>query len=183
MTYTFDPANPCPSKGGPNLLIPAGPFDQQELAQRDDVLYFQSPVLEEALEVTGAITARLYVSTDARDTDFTAKFLDVYPDGRQILMNDGIRRLRFHKDYATENFVPAGDIVALDIDLWSTSLILNAGHRIGVQVSSSNFPRFEVNPNNGDHMPTTDNLTPAKNTVYMSAAHPSAIILPVHQQK
>ena len=95
LSYVYDPANPCPTHGGAELTLPAGPFDQQELGKRSDVLVFLSAPLEAPLEVTGNVRVRLFVSTDAPDTDFTAKFLDVYPDGRQYLMLDNIRRLKF----------------------------------------------------------------------------------------
>ena len=178
-TYTYDPKDPCPSKGGPNLTIPAGPFDQREVSVRPDVLRFATEPLSAPLEVTGNVHVALFVSSDAPDTDFTAKFVDIYPDGKEILMLDGIRRLKFHNGY--ENAEPAtpGSIVKLDIDLWSISLVANTGHRIGVQISSSNYPRFEKNPNTGDDFPKEDHLRVAKNTVYMDQEHPSALVLPV----
>ena len=178
-TFLYDPANPCPTKGGQNLTIPAGPYDQRELSGRPDVLRFSTAPLTEPVEITGNVHALLYVSTDAPDTDFTAKFVDIYPDGREILMLDSIRRLKFHRGYENPEPVPAGETAMLDIDLWSISLIVNKGHRIGIQVSSSNYPRFEKNPNTGDDFPREDNLRTANNTVYMDREHPSALVLPV----
>jgi hypothetical protein len=182
LTYAYDPNDPCPTVGGAELLLPAGPFDQQpKLSTRQDVLTFMTGPLEKPLEITGNVKARLFVSTDAPDTDFTAKLLDVYPDGKQILMLDSIRRLKFRNGYEkTEPLEPnkVGEIV---IDLWSISLILNTGHRIGVQVSSSNYPRFEKNPNTGEDLPGTE-LRVAHSSVYVDASHPSALLLPVHTQ-
>jgi predicted acyl esterase len=178
-TYTYDPKDPCPSKGGQNLTIPAGPFDQREVSGRPDVLRFATDPLTAPVEVTGSVHVSLYVSTDAPDTDFTAKFVDIYPDGREILMLDSIRRLKFHNGYTRAEPPAPGSITKLDLDLWSISLILNTGHRIGVQVSSSNYPRFEKNPNTGDDFPGEDNLRAAHNTLHMDKDHPSAIILPV----
>jgi len=178
-TYVYDPKNPCPSKGGQNLTIPAGPFDQRGVSSRPDVLRFAGAPLTQPVEITGNVHVILYVSTDAPDTDFTAKFVDIYPDGREILMLDSIRRLKFHNGYEKAEPPAPGEITKLDIDLWSISLVLNTGHRIGVQVSSSNYPRFEKNPNTGDDFPDEDNLRVAHNTVFMDRDHPSAVILPV----
>ena len=116
--YTYDPSNPVPTLGGPNLVLPAGSFDQQSLETRDDVLVFTSDALEEPLEVTGRLTAVLYVSTSAADTDFTAKFCDVYPDGRSMLFNDGIQNLRLRSSLATPEPVQPGHVYRIEIDLW-----------------------------------------------------------------
>ena len=178
-SYTYDPADPVPTEGGQNLYIPAGPFDQRELGERDDVLTFATEPLEEPLEITGRVTVDLYVSTDAPDTDFTAKLVDIYPDGREILMLDSIQRVKFRDGFAEPDPLPEGEVGKVTIDLWSISLVFNEGHRIGLHVSSSNHPRFEVNPNSGDDFPTEDNLRPAENTVHMGETHPSALHLPV----
>lgn len=178
LDFTYDPANPCPTHGGAELTLPAGPFDQRELTSRPDVLVFQSAPLEAPIEITGHLKAVLYVSTDAPDTDFTAKFVDIYPDGRQFLMLDNIRRLKFWKGYEKAEPVPPGTVVPLEIDLWSISLILNKGHRIGLHVSSSNYRRFEKNPNTGEDFPGTE-LRVAHNSVHFSKDNPSALILPV----
>ena len=118
------------------------------------------------------------MSTDAPDTDFTAKLIDVYPDGREILMLDSIRRLKFRNGYEKADPLAPNAVGELTIDLWSISLIVNKGHRIGLQVSSSNYPRFEKNPNTGEDFPGTETRV-AHNTVYMDKAHPSALLLPV----
>ena len=178
-TFTYDPANPCPTRGGDCLTVPPGPMDQRDVSGRADVLKFESSVLDAPLEVTGRINAKLYVSTDAPDTDFTAKLVDIYPDGREILIQDGIRRLKFRNGYQGAEPLPAGKVAGLDIDLWTTSIIFNKGHKIGVQVSSSNYPRFEKNPNSGDDFPSESNLHVAHNTVHISSEYPSAVILPV----
>ncbi len=182
VTYAYDPKDPCPSKGGQNLTIPAGPFDQREVSGRPDVLRFSTDPLTVPTEVTGGVHVVLYVSTDTPDTDFTAKFVDIYPDGKEILMLDAIRRLKFHNGFTQAEPPAPGTITELDLDLWSISLILNKGHRIGVQISSSNYPRFEKNPNTGDDFPKEDNLRVAHNTLYMDKDHPSAIILPVRRE-
>jgi uncharacterized protein len=178
--FTYDPADPCPTRGGANLTIDAGPFDQRAVSARPDVLCFATPRLTRPLEVTGRVRARLFVSTDAPDTDFTAKLVDIYPDGREILLIDGIRRLKFHKGYEKAEPVAPGTVTELEIDLWSISIIFNKGHRIGLRVSSSNYPRFEKNPNTGADLPAKRGvLRSARNSVHMSEARPSALILPV----
>lgn len=178
LTYIYDPADPCPTHGGAELTLPAGPFDQQELAKRDDVLLFLSDALEAPLEITGNVKVRLFISTDAPDTDFTAKFVDVYPDGRQYLMLDNIQRLKFRKGFTEAAPLESGTVGELWIDLWTTSLILDKGHRIGLHISSSNYPRFEKNPNTGEDFPS-DELRSANNTIYTNAQYPSFLSLPV----
>ena len=180
LTLMYDPANPVPSLGGATLLHKPGVYDQRPVSDRPDVLKFATEPLSAPLEITGRVTVRLYVSTDARDTDFTAKLLDIYPDGREILMLDGIQRLKFRHGCELPDYLLPGEIAEIEIDLWSISLIFNTGHRIGLHVSSSNFPRFEVNPNTGKDFPVEgEPMAVAANTVYTGVRHPSALILPV----
>ena len=179
VSYAYDPADPCPTRGGANLTIEAGSFDQQELAARPDVLVFVTPALEEPVEVTGQVRVRLHVSSDAPDTDFTVKLIDVYPDGRQMLIMDNIHRLKFRNGFEKPESLPAGEMGELTVDLGPISIIFNAGHRIGLQISSSNYPRFEKNPNTGADFPTEDGESRvATNTIYLDQAHPSALLLP-----
>jgi uncharacterized protein len=185
MTFTFDPADPFPTHGGQNLIIPYGPFDQRTVSEgRSDFLAFTTEPLAEPVEVTGRVKVRLFVSTDAPDTDFTAKLLDIYPegDGREILVLDNIRRVKYRDGYEAPAplLISGEDVVELEIDLWSISWIFNTGHRIGLHISSSNHPRFEANPNTGDDHPG-EGVTPrtARNTVRISPGHPSALVLPV----
>ena len=182
LTFTYDPANPCPTVGGANLEIGGlkdGPCDQREVSNRADVLKFETKPLTEPVEITGRVKVKLYISSDAPDTDFTAKLIDVYPDGRETLMLDNIQRVKFRNGFTKPELLPVGELGELTIDLWSISLIVNKGHRIAVHISSSNYPRFEKNPNSGDDFPTETNLRAAKNTVYTDKSHPSAILLPV----
>jgi len=180
FTYTFDPANPCPTLGGANLTGSIGPFDQRPVSSRVDVVKFATAPLTAPFEITGRISVRLFVSTSAVDTDFTAKLVDIYPDGREILLTDGIQRLKYRSGSPTPSYVKPGDRAELSIDLWSFSIIFNAGHRIGVQISSSNYPRFEINPNTGEDFPdNTSSTVPAINSIWVGPDHPSALILPV----
>ena len=185
-TFTYDPVNPFPTHGGANLFMPYGPYDQRTAnADRTDLLTFATAPLAEPIEVTGHVMARLYVSTDAPDTDFTAKLIDVYPagDDREILVLDSVQRVKYRHGF--EKPAPllesADQVVEIEIDLWHISWIFNTAHRIGLHVSSSNYPRFEKNPNTGEDFPKEDNLRAARNTVHMGAAHPSALLLPVRK--
>lgn len=178
LTFTYDPNNPCPTHGGGELTLPAGPFNQHELGLRPDVLVFASVPLTAPIEVTGNVKAKLYVSSDAPDTDFTAKFVDIYPDGKEYLMLDGIQRVKFRNGFEKPDPLAPGTIGELTLDLWTISLIVNTGHKIGLHVSSSNYPRFEKNPNTGEDFPGSE-LRPAHNSVHMDATHPSALLLPV----
>ncbi|UCD14184.1 MAG: CocE/NonD family hydrolase, partial [Thermoplasmatales archaeon] len=150
LTYTYDPADPVETVGGQNLNLPPGPYDQSEVESRDDVLVFTSPVLEEPYEATGPVKARLYLSSDCPDTDFTVKLTDVYPDGRSMLITDGILRMRNRNGTDHWELMEQGEIYEVEVDLWSTSYVWNTGHKIRVAISSSNYPRFLNNPNTAD---------------------------------
>ncbi len=142
---------------------------------------FATEPLAAPLEVTGRIAARVFVKTTAADTDITAKLVDIYPDGREILLLDGIQRLKYRSGAAAPDPALPGEPAELTIDLWSFSVIFNAGHRIGLQVSSSNYPRFEVNPNTGEDFPDGIEPVTAVNTILTGPDYPSALLLPVPQ--
>jgi uncharacterized protein len=178
ITYTYDPTNPVPNLGGQNLNLKPGPHDQTSVESRDDVIVFTGPVLTEPYEATGPIKAHLFVSSDCLDTDFTVKLTDVYPDGRSMIITDGILRMRNRNGPDHWAWMQPGEIYEIDVGMLTTSYIWNAGHRIRVEVSSSNYPRFLANPNTPD--PITKNATylVAHNTLYLDSIHPSCIILP-----
>lgn len=180
LSYQYDPANPVPTLGGQNLNLRQGPADQRPVESRPDVLVFTTKTLRRPLEVTGRVTARLYVASDCPDTDFTVKLTDVYPDGRSVLLADGILRARYRLSFEQEDFLEPGEVYPITIDLWSTSNVFNRGHRIRVAVSSSNAPRFEPNPNNGRPLLPGGETRIATNTVHLSPGYPSCVILPVH---
>ncbi len=184
--FTFDPKEPYPTHGGGNLFynIPHGPYDQRKYSTvRKDLLKYASASLTEPMEVTGRLTVKLWVSTDAPDTDFTAKLLDIFPegDGREIMIQDNIQRVKLRETLEKPCPLLTGpdQIVPIEIDLQSTSWIFNTGHRIGLHISSSNYPRYEVNANTGADHPDGQELRVAHNRVHMDKDHPSAIILPV----
>ena len=177
--YEFDPNRPVPTRGGNNLTIDKGPMDQRPVEDRDDVILFTSDPLPEPLEVTGRIRVKLWASSTAVDTDFTAKLTDVYPDGRSLLVLDGIIRARHRNTGKRDEFLNPGEIYEFDVDLWSTSLIFNTGHRIRLAISSSNYPRFDVNPNNGGTFRDDKPAVMARNTIHHDAKHPSHLLLPI----
>jgi predicted acyl esterase len=179
LTYKYDPEKPVPTVGGQNLLISKGPMDQREVESRPDVLLFSTDPLPGPVEVTGRVTANLHVSSDCPDTDFTVKLCDVYPDGTSMVVTDGIRRASLRTSYEKREPLEPGKVYELDVDLWSTSLVFNKGHRIRVAVSSSNSPRFEPNPNTGDPHPVPGKTRVATNTLHLSNKTPSRILLPL----
>jgi putative CocE/NonD family hydrolase len=180
ITYTYDPKNPTPTVGGNHLTLPAGPLDQKEVEKRKDVLVFTGEALSHPLEVTGRVRARLWISSDAPDTDFTAKLCDVYPDGRSLNVCEGIIRARFRNSLSRPELMKPKQVYPVNVDLWSTSIIFNKGHRLRVQISSSNSPAYLPNPNTGTPLRTdSQSSRVAHNTLYLDAQHPSQIVLPV----
>jgi uncharacterized protein len=183
--FSYDPRDPVRTIGG-NTLIPGGGFflgprDRRAIAGRADVLTYTSDVLAKDVEVTGRLVARLHVATSARDTDFTVALNDVYPDGRVIGIADGILRLRYREGFETQRLVTPGEVYEIDVDLVATSNVFKAGHRIGVEVSSSNFPRFDRNPNHGGVIAeaTESDFVVATQRVFHDSGRPSYITLPV----
>lgn len=182
LSYTDDPANPVPTVGGANLTFERGPMDQRAIPARQDYLRFTTPALDRDVVVTGPVKVELYGATDGPDTDFVAKLVDVYPDGYEALVLDAPIRARYRNGRMPDQVKPMtpGAPEELVIDLWSTAITFEKGHRIALHVTSTNSPRFDVNPNTGEPE-GQHKLAPrvARNTVYMDAAHPSALVLPV----
>ncbi len=182
--FDYDPAHPVPPVGGALLMapeFPGGPRDQRRIEARDDVLVYTSPVLERDVEVTGPVTAHIWLSSSAPDTDAVVRLCDVLPDGTSYNLTDGILRGRYRNadlDEAPSLLTP-GEPAEFRVDLWSTSNVFLKGHRIRVQVTSSSFPRWDRNPNTG-HEPFADaELAIAHQMVLHDQAHPSRILLPV----
>jgi hypothetical protein len=184
-TFLYDPRRPVPSLGGrvmlPTTANAAGAVDQRPAEARDDVLCFTSPALTEPLEVTGHVSLTLYASSSAPDTDFTGKLVDVFPDGRAIYLTDGIVRARYRNSLAEPEPLPPGEPVKLTLDLSVTSNVFLPGHRIRLEVSSSNFPRFDRNTNTGGVIADepAELAAAAVNRVLHGPDHPSQLILPV----
>jgi len=179
VNYDFDPSNPVPSIGGPNLMFLCGPRNQQSIEARPDVVIFTSDVLTSDLSITGNIWVEMYVSSNQTDTDFTAKVTDVYPTGRSELIQDGILRMKWRESASEPTLMQPGKIYKITIDVWSISYIFNKGHKIRLAISSSNTPRFSVNPNNGLLINQGGPKLVAKNTIYYGQDYPSRLILPV----
>jgi hypothetical protein len=202
--YQFDPKNPVPTIGGPasaaEEVIPGGGFDQRcrpgvfgakddlPLAARPDVCVFQTEPLDRDIEVTGQIEVVLYASSDCLDTDFTAKLIDVYPPNRDypagyaLNIQDGITRARYRHRREPPDFLEPGKVYEIRVQLFPTSNLFKAGHRIRLDISSSNFPRFDVNPNTGEPLGANRSWRVATNTIYHDEERPSHVLLPVVAQ-
>jgi hypothetical protein len=201
IAYQYDPRDPVPTVGRFHWRVPVkGPYDQREVEGRPDVLAFTTPVLDAPLGIVGQIRVKLWASSDRQDTDFTAKLTDVYPDGRSMLFSDSIVKGRYRNTYLEEELLTPGRVYEFDIDLGYIALVLAPGHRLRLALSSSNFDRFDVNPNtgepHGDHAVTRSLLAErlragpfrgepeytraviATNTIYMDRDRPTQVILP-----
>lgn len=182
--YLYNPLRPVPTVGG-QVILPggnvAGPRDQRVVERRDDVLVYSTPVLEQPVEVTGPIEMHLFVSSSARDTDFTGKLVDVHPDGRAIILTEGILRARYLHSFAELELLEPGQIYELRLNLWATANVFLPGHRIRLEVSSSNFPRFDRNSNTGGDIVTESakDYRTAVNCIFHDGTHPSHLLLPI----
>ncbi len=202
LTYDFDPRDPVPTIGGAltsgRPVFEGGAYDQREdprffgctaaglpLSSRQDVLMFETDPLAEDVAVVGPVAVELWVSSDAPDTDFTAKLIDVhppsadYPTGFAMNLSDGIFRCRYRQSWEEPRMNEPGEIFRIGIELFATANLFKAGHRIRLDIASSNFPKFDVNPNTGAPEGVGGAFNVARNTVHMSARHPSKIVLPL----
>ncbi len=181
--YRYDPANPVPSLGGHSCctadVAPVGPRDQRPVEERADVLVYTTAPLEEAVEATGPITVKLWAASTAPDTDFTAKLVDVHPDGTAINLNNGIIRARYRNSLERTEPIEPGEVYEYTIEVWPTSNLFKVGHRIRLEVSSSNFPHYDRNPNTGHPFGADAELRAADQTVYHGPERPSHVVLPI----
>jgi putative CocE/NonD family hydrolase len=177
--YVYDPRDPVPTRGGNTLVIPLGVYDQRPVEERCDVLCYTGEPLMSALEITGPIMVALYAASSAPDTDFTAKLVDVHPDGYAQNLADGIIRARYRESRSNPRSITPGTVYEYRIDLWSTSMVVPPGHRLRVEIASANFPRFDRNPNTGHPLFNDAELQAATQTVFHDVARPSHIVLPV----
>jgi len=179
IEFTFDPENPCPTVGGNNLTLPRGPMSQNKIENRKDTVMFTSPPLDTPVEVTGRVKAKIFVASSAVDTDLSVRLCDVYPDGRSYLIAEGMQRLRYrHSPEKPEPLTP-GKIEEVTVDCWSTSIIFNKAHRVRVTITSSNYPRFDVNPGTGEPWSDSGPKIKQTNRIFCDAAHPSHLVAPV----
>jgi uncharacterized protein len=180
--YVYDPLDPCPTRGG-SLLLPRtyvpGPVDQTPILGRRDVLVYTSEPLERDTEVTGPIKAVLYAATSGPDTDWVVKLCDVYPDGRTFNVCDGILRARYRASWDAPTLVTPGAVERYDVDLWATSWLFRRGHQIRVLVTSSDFPRYDRNPNTGEFGVEATTTTTALQRVFHDAERASHVVLPI----
>jgi putative CocE/NonD family hydrolase len=205
LEYAFDPRPPVPTIGGaltpglgPGALMRGGAYDQRTgphvfgacepfgpLAERGDVLVFATPPLDRDLEVTGPVTVRFWIASDCPDTDFTAKLIDVhppnndYPEGFAMSLTEGILRVRYRDSWEWPSPMVPGEIYAITIELFPTANLFASGHRLRLDIASNSFPHFDVNPNSGEPEGAMEHSRVAKNRVFVDAAHPSHIVLPV----
>ena len=181
--YVYDPRNPAPTFGGPLCCdsehLGPGPRDQRAVEARSDVLVYSTPPLEQDLEVTGPVQLELFAKSSAVDTDFTAKLVDVGPDGFAQNLTEGIVRARYRNSQEKAELMNPGQIYKFTLDLWATANVFRKGHALRLEISSSNFPRFDKNQNTGDDAGVGGKSVPATNTIYHDAEHPSALVLPM----
>lgn len=185
--YLYNPHDPVPTVGGQTFLpgfmlgSNSGPRDRREVEARADVLCFSTPPLDNDTEVTGPVSLVLHVSSSAVDTDFTGALVDVHPDGRAVILTEGILRARYRNSRRTAEFMVPEEIYELTLDLWATSNLFRSGHQIRLEVSSSNFPRFDRNSNTGGTIAQEheSDYRPALNRIHHDAEHPSRLVLPI----
>jgi putative CocE/NonD family hydrolase len=182
-SFVYDPANPVPTVGGPlccdGVHLPPGPRDQSAVEARQDVLVYSTPPLEQDMEVTGPVTLDLFAKSSTVDTDFTGKLVDVGPDGKAINLTEGILRVVYRDGISEPKPIEPGKVYEYKIDLWSTSNVFLKGHKIRLEVSSSNFPRFDRNLNTGKSAADSATFVKATNAILHDSEHPSALVLPV----
>lgn len=181
--FVYDPGAPVPTRGGAVCcnprVFPWGPMDQRPVERRPDVLVYTTAPLARDVEAIGPVKVVLYAATSARDTDFTAKLVDVFPDGEARNLTDGILRLRYRKTVEKEELATPGEVYRIVIDAGVTSNVFLKGHRIRVEISSSNFPRFDRNPNTGRPVAQETRWERAAQTIYHDRSRPSQLVLQV----
>lgn len=182
-TFKYDPMNPVPSHGGnvccTGNAVTGGSFDQREMEMRNDILVYTSDALEEGIEVSGFIESYLYLSSDAKDTDVTIKLIDVHPDGKAFNLDETIQRVRYREGYDKEVWMEDGKVYEVKLTPMSTSNYFGKGHRIRIEVSSSNFPRFDRNLNTGGNIYDETEAVVATNSIHHGGNSLSRIVLPV----
>ena len=177
--YLYDPNDPVPTRGGTTLGLPPGVYDQSQNEQREDVLVYTGEPLAKDLEVTGPVSMRLCAASSACDTDFVAKLIDVRTDGYAQNIAEGVVRARFRDSASAPTLINPGSIYDYAIDLWSTSHVFKAGHRLRLEVSSSNFPRYDRNANTGNDLLTDREFKSARQSVFHSERYQSHVVLPI----
>jgi hypothetical protein len=188
-SYTYDPAKPVPTRGGAVCcnprVFPWGPLDQHAVEERPDVLVYSTRTLRSEVAVAGPVRVVLFVATSARDTDFTAKLVDVFPGGTARILTDGILRLRYRKSLERAELAQPGEVYEVSIDAGETANVFQRGHRIRLEIASSNFPKYDRNPNTGGSIAEETHFLSANQTVYHGGARASRLelmVLPVQRE-
>ena len=177
-SFAYDPANPVPTVGGASQFW-GGPRDRREIEARADVLVYDSGLLEEEVEVTGEVVLYLHASTSAEDTDFAASLVDVHPDGRAMIVCEGIAAGRWSGGAERDVPIGGGDVSEIRISLWETSMMFARGHRVRLEVTSSNFPRFARNLNSAESIADGTTIVVAEQRIHHDETRPSRLVLPV----
>ena len=183
LEFTFDPESPCPTVGGNNLTIPRGPMDQKMIESRRDGVILTSAPLDAPVEVTGRVRAKIFIASSAVDTDLSVRLCDMYPDGKSYLIAEGIKRLRYRNSFEKAEPLTPGKIEEVSVDCWSTSIIFNKEHRVRVMITSSNYPRFDVNPGTGEPWSESGKKVKQTNLIFCDTDHASLLLLPVVSAK
>ncbi|MEM9025750.1 MAG: CocE/NonD family hydrolase [Verrucomicrobiota bacterium] len=180
LEYKYDPMDPVPTSGG-NIMRPQvrGPRDQRPLDERTDILRFSTEPAEEKMEITGPITATLFAASDSKDTDFMAKLVVVRPDGFSFNLVDGVIRARYRQGFEEPILIEPNEVLEYTIDMWATSYVLQVGERLRIDITSSNFPRLNRNPNTGAPFAKTSETRVASQSIHLNAKYPSHITLPI----
>jgi hypothetical protein len=181
-TYRYDPQNPVPTAGGNNCCgtpTAAGPVDQRPLERREDILVYTSEFLVEPLTIAGPVRMMLHAATDGPDTDWMIKLIDVYPDGYSMPVSEGILRARFRNGLDKMKLLTPNQVYEFEIELTGTANVFKPGHRIRLDITSSNFPQFDRNPNTGEALGSNSKTRIAQQTIYHGGSHLSHIVLPV----
>ncbi len=179
-SYDYNPANPVPTQGGQSQMLDnMGPRDRRQVARRDDVLVYSTPVLDRDVEVTGPVEMVLHASSSAVDTDFTATLVDVYPSGQAIVITAGVIMARYRESLERATLMKPGTVHEFRIILWETSNCFKAGHQIRLEISSSNFPHWSRNLNTGEDLSTGVRMEIAHQTIFHNTQYPSHLVLPI----
>jgi uncharacterized protein len=178
-SYSYDPSDPCPNIFDTSISPAEGPFDQRPIERRDDVLVYSTPPLESEVEISGPVAVKIHASTSAKDTDFWAQLVDVYPNGFSMHLTEGIIRGRYRKSLERPELLEAGKVYEFDIDLWVISNCFLKNHKIRLDVSSSSFPKYDRNPNMGHEFGRDSELIVASQKVFHSGEYPSHVLLPI----
>ncbi len=189
LDYVFDPRDPAPTRGGAissgEPVMSAGAFDQSEVLNRPDVLVFTTLPLADDLQIVGPVAARLWIASDAPDTDFTAKLIDLYPPsedypkGFAMNVTEGLLRVRYRDSWERPSLMTPGEVYPITVELFPVANLFRRGHRLRLDISSSNFPHFDVNPNSGEPEGSWLDPRPARNRVFAAPEQPSHMLLPI----